>query len=147
MPTEQFWIDNGFSHEKSMAEGVSIDFILNDFMHAKANAEVLVAHNLNFDHRVVWAEIVRSGRKPKSGMHKICTMMKSTKHCQLPQANGRGGYKWPKLEELYRHLFKKPFEGAHDALADVRACKDCFFELLRCRVVEMPAEAVDNFGF
>lgn len=129
MPTEKFWIDNGYSQEKSEAEGVPIESVLEEFYNDKAQADHLVAHNLNFDHRVVWSEFIRAGIEPKSGMNKICTMMKSTGVCKIPNSRGRG-YKWPKLEELYTFLFGHGFENAHDALADVIACKDSFFVLL-----------------
>jgi DNA polymerase III, alpha subunit len=39
--------------------------------------------------------------------------------------------KRPKLQELYTFLFGKPFEGAHDAMADIRATKDCFLQLIK----------------
>lgn len=137
IPTEKFWIDNGFSQAKSMAEGVPLDGVMELFMNAKGEADTIVAHNLNFDHRIVWAEIIRSGRRPKSGMNKICTMMTTTGYCRIPKANGKG-YKWPKLEELYQVLFKKSFDGAHDALADITATKDCFFELVKRGVLAVP---------
>lgn len=140
VPAEKFWIDNGFSQEKSMAEGVPIAEVLEKFVASKLECDVLVAHNLNFDHRIVWAEIIRSGQLPKSGMIKICTMMTSTKYCAIPHANGRG-LKWPKLEELHRALFATGFEGAHDALADIEACKKCFFELVARGVIAMPQPA------
>lgn len=102
------------------------------FYNAKQQCDILVAHNLNFDHRIVWAEFIRAGRQPRSGLHKICTMQKSTNVTKIPSARG---YKWPKLEELYRHLFAKEIENAHDALADVVACKDCFFKLVEMGVL------------
>jgi len=99
IPNEQFFIDNGMSTEKCMEHGEPIELILDMFFAAKLQADVLAAHNLSFDHRIVWAEFIRAGKKPRSGMHKICTMMKSTKHCNLP---GTRGPKWPKLEELHQ---------------------------------------------
>ena len=136
MPTEKFWIDNGFTQEKNEKEGLPVEAVIDMFISAKIQADCLVAHNLNFDHRIVWAEIIRAGRQPRSGMQKICTMMKSTKHCNLPNPKGYGAPKWPKLEELHKVLFQKSFDGAHDALADVFACKDCFFELVRLGVID-----------
>jgi DNA polymerase-3 subunit epsilon len=130
MPTEPFWIEHGFNHEKSLAEGIPIEEALELFYQDKLQAQALVAHNLNFDHRIVWAEFIRAGRLPISGLTKFCTMMTTSGLCKLPQAKGRG-YKWPKLEELYFFLFGKPMEGAHDALADTTALKEVFFELLR----------------
>ena len=38
--------------------------------------------------------------------------------------------KRPKPKELYRHLFNKDFDNAHDAIADIEATKDCFIELI-----------------
>jgi DNA polymerase III epsilon subunit-like protein len=46
---------------------------------------------------------------------------------KLPGKYGR--YKWPKLAELHQVLFGEPFEGAHGALADARACMRCYFRL------------------
>lgn len=140
VPKEKFFIDNNMSTERCESEGMPIKEVLEALMLCKQQGDFLVAHNLNFDHRVVWCEFVRAGIPPRSGMQKICTMMKSTKHCQLPNANGRGGFKWPKLQELHQVLFKTDFEGAHDALDDVIALKNCFFELMKLGVIvpELP---------
>ncbi len=143
MPTEPFWIDNGFTHEKNMAEGKPIEEVLEAFINSKSQADTLVAHNISFDHRVIWAEIIRAGKEPKRGMEKICTMMKSTKYCNLPNPKGKGPAKWPKLAELYRHLFECDFDGAHDALADVQACMKCFFELVSKKVIEVFEPAIE----
>jgi DNA polymerase III subunit epsilon len=136
IPTEPFWIDNGFSQERSEAEGIPIEEALELFYQDKLQADTLVAHNLNFDHRIVWAEFIRAGREPRSGMNKICTMTKTTGLCRIPAKNGRG-FKWPQLKELYSFLFGNDFEGAHDAGADIAATKDCFFELLKRGVVTL----------
>lgn len=137
IPAEEFWMKNGFSTQTSLERGVSIGPVLEDFIADKMGADALVAHNLNFDHRIVWAEIIRAGMTPRSGMHKICTMMTSTALCRIPAAKGRG-LKWPKLEELHGILFGKGFDGAHDAQADIRATKDCFYELVRLGVITLP---------
>jgi DNA polymerase-3 subunit epsilon len=141
VPTEKFWIDNGYSTEKNEAEGIMIESALDAFYKAKMMSDILYCHNLSFDHRIVWAEFIRAGREPRSGMHKICTMQKSTSYCKIPQTKGRG-FKWPKLEELYQFLFNKNFDGAHDALADITATKDCFFELVKRQVIAIPSPAV-----
>lgn len=142
VPREKFFIDNNMSTERCQAEGQPIGMLLAMLMESKQNADFLVAHNLNFDHRVVWAEFIRAGIEPKRGMVKICTMMKSTKFCNLPNPKGYGAPKWPKLEELHFKLFGKDFDGAHDAMADVIAMKNSFFELVRLGVIvpELPAE-------
>lgn len=135
VPTEEFWTRNGYTQARCEAEGVPITSVLEQFYVDKARADVLVAHNINFDHRIVWAEFIRNSLQPRSGMLKICTMMKSTAYCRLPGKGGRP--KWPKLEELYRHLFKKEIDGAHNAGADVEACMQSFFELVRLGVITL----------
>jgi len=139
IPKEPFFLDNNMSTERCELEGLPIDGELLLFLHAKMKADVLVAHNLNFDHRIVWAEFIRAGLEPKRGMAKFCTMQKSTNYCKLP---GKRGYKWPTLTELHNVLFEKDFEGAHDAMDDIIACKNCFFELIRIGAVDMPTPAV-----
>jgi DNA polymerase III subunit epsilon len=59
-------------------------------------------------------------------------MQAATSYCQIPEPYG---YKWPTLEELHKKLFNQPFAGAHQALADVRACVRCYFELKQRNVL------------
>jgi len=47
--------------------------------------------------------------------------------CDIP---GPYGPKWPRLQEAHKHVFGKEFDGAHDALADVIACKNIYFWIL-----------------
>lgn len=85
-----------------------------------------VAHNLMFDQKVVRVALFRLGFTDiRFDGH--CTMNAMTGICRIP--GSRGGYKWPKLMEAYKHCFGKEFEKAHDALADVRACAQVFFWL------------------
>lgn len=128
---ESFSAQNGFTQEKNELEGFHIEHLLCMFKEAKEKADYLFAHNLNFDHRVVWAEFIRAKIEPRREMKKICTMMKGTHVTCIP---GTRGYKWPKLVELYTHLFGDVFKGAHGAMADATACKECFFKMLQMGV-------------
>lgn len=128
IPEEKFWIDNGYSTEESKIKGVPIDKVLFRFLSVLDQCKYLIAHNLNFDKPIVQAEMIRLKMKSENRPSQFCTMMSTTNICKIPHSNGRG-MKWPKLEELHRHLFKAEFEGAHDALNDVMATAKCFFEL------------------
>ena len=49
-----------------------------------------------------------------------CPMILATDVCKLPNKNGFGGYKWPKVEEAFSHLFPdveyiEKHRGADDA--------------------------------
>lgn len=119
--------------ERARREGLPLLDILEEFMQDFEKAECLVAHNIEFDQHIIGAELYRLNIPYKSFMDKgsICTMRSSTNYCKLPNPNGYDNYKWPKLEELYSILFERKFVDAHDALADITATKDCFFELKR----------------
>jgi DNA polymerase-3 subunit epsilon len=87
-------------------------------------ADQYVCHNLDFDLSVMQGESLRIITEFPIRSY-FCTMKAMTDVCQLP--GGPRGFKWPKLIEAYRHAFGKDFDGARDAMADVRACRDVFF--------------------
>lgn len=134
IPKEKFFIDNNMSTERCEQYGVPLKGILEEFILDFAKAEYMVAHNISFDVNVVAAEFIRLGLRPKGNVIKVCTMKESVGHCKIKQA--RGGYKWPTLTELHTNLFGKPFEGAHDALDDVKACANSFFKLKQLGVIK-----------
>ncbi len=139
MPTEKFWIENGFTQENSVINGKPIEYVLNLFVMDLNRCSVMASHNLSFDYNVVGAEMIRGGFKVKSKLQKFCTKEAGTDLCKLP---GNYGYKWPKLSELHKCLFDKDFEGAHDALSDVLALKDCFFELVDRKIIVINPQPV-----
>lgn len=129
---------HGFSDKFLQEKGDYIENVLYRFFaNLKAlsakNRLILVCHNIAFDYRVLSAEFYRNGvnyidhqRIFNAG---VCTMEHSTNLLKLP---GKfGNYKWPKLEELYRFLFNKEIEGAHDARVDVSATIDCLVALIK----------------
>lgn len=121
------------SQERAMKEGLPIKKVLAEFLQDVSRVNFLVGHNIDFDDKIVGSEILRQGLANDldilKNAEKICTMKSSVSVCKID--NGRGGYKWPNLTELYHHLFKSNFSEAHDALVDVLACAKCFFELKR----------------
>jgi hypothetical protein len=55
--------------------------------------------------------------------------------CKIPHP--KYGYKQPKLEELYKFLFKNSFEGAHNSKFDTQGCAACFIELVRMNKISL----------
>lgn len=125
---------HGISTEKAMKEGISLRKVVDEFKLALEKAEILCGHNLSFDQGVLGSEFVRLGLDHEEINLTIAdTMESSTDFCQLP--GGRyGRFKSPKLGELHEVLFKKTFEEAHNAAADVNATARCFLELVRLGV-------------
>lgn len=123
-------LTTGLVGEIGMNEGVALAF----FEEMLAVSERVVGHNVEYDINVVTNAIRLLDKKPNaepfSGKDVFCTMRSTTAICRIPN-NGRGGFKWPKLSEAYAHFHDgQEFDGAHDALADVRACKDVYFKVL-----------------
>lgn len=123
--------------EYAMQVGEPLRDVLGEFMRDLLKAEKIVCHNVEFDQHIVGAELYSMDMDYKALMNRpsICTKLVSTNFCALPNTNGHSGYKWPSLPELYQILFGRDFENAHDALADITATKDCFFELKRRGII------------
>lgn len=47
------------------------------------------------------------------------------------------GGKWPKLIDLHTNLLGVGFDGAHEALADVRACAKVFFKMKELNLINL----------
>ncbi len=124
---------HGITTKMAMQDGIDIKAALDAISSDIGNASALIAHNVQFDEKILGSELLRAGyanhveAKPRK-----CTMQSATNHCRIP---GPYGYKWPTLQELYKKLFSEEFTGAHRALTDVRACAKCYFELTRLKVL------------
>lgn len=137
---------HGITQAIADSYGLKESFVLQSFTSLCKYADVLVAHNLQFDGivmgRAYHVRKVDSIVAPK----KRCTMHEMTEVCKLP---GRGGsYKWPSLQEAYSKVTNgETFEGAHDAMADVRACAKVFQYLVKGAVEEPPMKKVPEEAY
>lgn len=114
---------HGISTAKAAAFGLPIKVVMATFSQLSRVADQIVAHNLDFDLYMADTEFCRL-EAPHIAMQKqlFCTMRNTENICKLPSKFKGRGYKWPTLMEAYQHLFNETFDGAHDALVDVRAC-------------------------
>jgi len=120
---------HGISTEKASAEGKPLKEVLHFFLEHIVQAEVLVAHNISFDVKIVGSELIRAGMNNiLQSKRQICTMQSSTEFCALSAPYGN---KWPKLSELHYKLFGTGFEEMHNAAHDIQATAKCFWELKR----------------
>ncbi|MFA5830549.1 MAG: 3'-5' exonuclease [Candidatus Paceibacterota bacterium] len=118
---------HGITTERAMKEGIPVKQALQTFRDKIGESAYLVAHNIDFDEKIIGAEFIRAEISHEfSKKKKICTMKSTVNFCAIPSQRG---YKWPQLSELHRKLFGTAFEDAHDAHADIAATAKCFWEL------------------
>jgi DNA polymerase-3 subunit epsilon len=121
---------HGITTEMAIRSGIPLKQAIEQLTTAGKGVALLVAHNLTYDLGILKGEFHRAGLAyPFASTAGICTMKASTNFCRLPKAGGNSGFKYPKLDELYRHLFGYDFLNAHNAEADTDACMKCFFKL------------------
>jgi len=124
---------HGITPEDAETKGIDVRDALSSLQSAIAflpETDYFVAHNDNFDTRIIRGTCARNGYEDLTKLreHK-CTMLASTNVLKLP---GRypGKYKWPKLEQAYQVLVDvSGFENAHDAMVDTRACREVYYAL------------------
>ena len=127
---------HGITNERAQREGISLIVALKEFYSLAKQADFLVAHNMDFDEKIIGAEFLRNNMDNILVSKKtICTKEISTDFCKIPSTNGKVGYKWPKLSELYKKLFNAEFADSHNASADINATAKCFWELKKRGVI------------
>ncbi len=125
---------HGISTEKAIECGKDLLFVLNELNREIDNSDILVAHNINFDSKIVGAEMIRKNLTTNLFTKRlVCTMESTTSFCQIP---GLYGNKWPKLSELHMKLFDVDFQEAHDASADIEATARCFWKLKELNIIK-----------
>jgi DNA polymerase III subunit epsilon len=130
---------HGISQERAMDEGTDEADAVQQFILEQACAELRVAHNENFDRRILRIAMTRAGIARDfieliEARASFCTCTKATPVLNLPPtekmlAAGFTKPKAPKLEECIKHFFNEELPGAHDALVDVRACTRIYYAL------------------
>ena len=122
---------HGITTERANEVGVECSVVRDIFRSFWKASNLIVGHNIEFDLHIMDVELFRAAGGFKTWgepRNTVCTMHNMTEVCKLP---GKfGSYKWPKLQEAYKHAFGIEFDTPHDAMADIRACAKIYFGLL-----------------
>lgn len=128
---------HGITKEISNTRGIPISIALIKFNKDLLSADVIVGHNLSFDKRVIMVECMRNkiqqnfnfkrDKKPE-----YCTMKNSVDICKIEKltSDGEKYFKYPRLSELYLHLFGETPKGIHNSIIDVIICLRCYVKLV-----------------
>jgi DNA polymerase-3 subunit alpha len=131
---------HGITQAQALAAGVPVRVALAVYSNLRRVSSAVAGHNVEFDNGIIASEFYKAGVHIPADIvdrETLCTAELGRPICALPPtermtAAGYGGqFKMPNLTELHTHLFGEPFDGAHGALADVRAAARCLLELRR----------------
>lgn len=114
---------NGLGNGLLNQYGIQLRQALAMFRLFETKAVLKVAHNYRFDGFLLKCAHARAGAEPVSpAIDKFCTMkVFQDLKGKLP------GLSSAALQAAYTFCTGREIDNAHDALADVRACKDVFF--------------------
>lgn len=128
---------HGITNEYAKKYGAKRKVVLEYMRVLLQTVNYVVGHNVAFDISILKAELYREWDKewgsdiwfysPKYKM--VDTMQMGAYLCNIPSTIKGEKYKWPTLDELYRKLFGKSFQGKHNAMNDVRATYECFCKM------------------
>ena len=142
----------GITRETLNKNGLDVLVVLKAFYEAVLNADVVVAHNMEFDFTVLLSTASKvfpplecelqllnkpfrtedAGSEGADKLRKslVCTMKKGMDLCKIARVNSWGVYyKYPTLAELYTYLFGYVPKNLHDARVDVLCCLRCFLKM------------------
>jgi DNA polymerase III alpha subunit (gram-positive type) len=138
----------GINRDLCDKKGVPIVYAIEKFYNEYINCGCVIAHNYVFDNTMIKVELQRNKDKINEvapycidvfsllfeELNKIrhyCTMRAGTKLCNidLNTENGKPFKKWPKLSELYYHLFKEMPNGFHNSMIDILVCLRCYLKM------------------
>ena len=141
---------HGITKARSLSEGIDISDALKEFNRDLLDCHVVIGHNISFDKRMIMVECIRNKIYHNFTINNVkkaeyCTMKNSIELCKIPFANNKNNkrshedasynrlvsYKWPKLIELYRHLFGANEEptNLHNAMVDVLICARAYVKM------------------
>lgn len=138
LPRESIAI-HGITDEICKEKGVDPVIVLNDFLEWCGKVDYMVAHNAEFDHNVIEANMRRFKVSDDFSIPYQCTMKIMEPIIKLPSTFSGKLYKYPKLEEVVNFLFfgngmHASIDG-HDADKDVAYTSRCYLEMKEREII------------
>lgn len=136
---------HGITNEIADEKGIEENEVLEEYAQLLETKPMRICHNVKFDEKFLDQMFQRNMSKLSDyGRSRyflesilFCIMQDKKIKAWCDLKNIRGAIKPPKLTELYMLLFEEVFENEHDAMADTRATKRCFFELKKRGIIEI----------
>ncbi len=122
---------HGWTMDDCLFLGQPAADVISAFNQMASRAEVIVAHHIEFDMRMLSIEAAHANSPLVLPSNKFCTMKKSAPAVGIPYKGG--GFKFPSLEEAIWGVLGKTVEDEdlHEAMFDARLAKELFLELTK----------------
>jgi len=136
---------HGITNLISQNNGISIKEVLFNFIKDFELADLIVAHNLEFDKKMLIAEFYRletnifdadyylkAFKMITTSKKYFCTMQESIDICNIKaytKIDKKEYNKFPTLLELCKHLFQYEPKNLHNSMNDVVICLQCFYKM------------------
>ncbi|USM11553.1 DEDDh 3'-5' exonuclease [Citromicrobium phage vB_CbaS-RXM] len=138
---------HGKTREMCEEQGLPLPEVMDIFIDAIVECDVLVCHNVSFDKLLLQIQAAKMDKDMQTsaifeGKPHVCTMLAAMPICKLPKKDRKTGWKWPTLQETHVHFFGEQFDGAHDAMADITATRRVFRELAKIGALDEPFRKV-----
>ncbi len=141
MPVEAGAV-NGLTTEYLKKMGIPIDVALQAAISLINNASLCVAHNVDFDTKIVatalWRQLIADGNTEDFSHHHVRSWLSKPTYCTMKESKHivkalttKGRLKYPKLSEAYQHFFDREIDNAHSANADAVAVLEIYLALQR----------------
>lgn len=138
------------TNEMCKSKGKKMCNVLEEFMIKFEEADLVVAHNMEFDHKMIQVESLRhimmnyeefqvgweyaliQWKNIVNCKKLFCTMQETIELCNIQATylkTGKTYVKFPTLAELHQHYFGCKPANLHNALVDVIVCLRCFHML------------------
>lgn len=124
---------HGITRKDTDRRGYEMKGLLETFQTCLENSDFIVAHNIQFDKKILMVEGIRN--KIKLNFDKpqeYCTMKNGSHICKIERVNNRGEkyFKYPKLAELHKTIFDTEPNNLHNAFVDILICLRCFHKMI-----------------
>lgn len=143
--TEESIKFHGITNEISQKNGTPFELVVNTFMEIFRLADLVVAHNVEFDQKIIVAEMFKIMQTTSfkdywiSSLNEVahtqkyyCTMQQGVNMCNIKaftKVDKKEYIKFPTLLELCKHLFQYEPKNLHNSLNDALVCFQCFYEM------------------
>lgn len=137
---------HGITNDMMRTKGKLFKYALTNFIADYERCDYIVAHNIEFDRKMVEAECFRHHLPvnyvwSRKRVKEYCTMKRTKSLCGMKgilrygENKGQQYIRYPKLIELHQTLFdtntnKTPLNHLHNSLMDILVCFRCFYVLV-----------------